>query len=123
MLFEVMISVVLLGLLLTLLVPLVKSVNESRRIADQRRVALIELSNLLEQVASWPREKVTVDDIQKLSLSETTKAALPDATLTSKATAETAPAGLMKIELALKWSQPGANAPPVRLTGWLAAAP
>lgn len=120
LLLEVMISVVLLGLLLSVTAPILKSVSESRRLADQRRVALLELSNLMEQVASWPRERVTADEIAKLTLSDATKAALPEVKVTSKATPQGEPPGLMKIELVIDWSQPLAGAKPVRLTSWLA---
>lgn len=120
LLLEVMISVVLLGLLLSLTAPVLKAVSQARRLTDQRRVAMLELSNLLEQVASWPRERVTVESIGKLTLSEATMAALPDAKLTSQAIPQTEPTGLMKIELALDWTQPGRETQPVRLTSWLA---
>lgn len=120
LLLEVMISVVLLGLLLSVTAPVLKSVSQSRRLADQRRVAVLELSNLMEQVASWPRERVTVENISKLALSDSTVAALSDAKLTTKATPQSEPTGLMKIELTLDWTQPIAATQPVRLTSWLA---
>ncbi len=124
LLIEVMVSVTLVGLLLSVTVPLMKSANESRRLTDQRRTALQELGNLMEQVASWPRERVTLENVAKLSLSDETKAALPEAKLITKATTQSEPSGAVKIELSLDWDQLGkSDTRSVNLTSWMAGKP
>lgn len=116
---ELFVALLVLGTLLGLLVPTMRRVETARRNADLRRVASLELSNLMEELSSRPAERLTPEELQKLQLSDAAKLRLPDASLTSS-TASTDAKGLVKVQLSVSWpSMNGQATEPVRLTTWL----
>ena len=117
---EVIVGLVLMGAVLTVTVPMLKSINQTRRINEQRRVATLELGNLMEQVATWPAARWKAEELRQLKLSANAQSQLPEADLKSTATPSAKPVGLTRVELSLAWSPVGGVRPePVRLTAWL----
>lgn len=113
-------ALLVLGTLLSLLVPTIRRVETARRNADQRRVASLELSNLMEDLASRPAEQLTPDELQKLQLSDIAKSRLRDASLKTSSTVVADTKGLVKVQLSVSWpSLNGQPTEPVRLTAWL----
>lgn len=100
--------------------PTLRRVETARRSADLRRVASLELSNLMEDLAARPATQVTSEELQKLQLSDAAKARLPDASLKSTSTPVADAQGLLKVQLSISWpSLSGQPTEPVRLTTWL----
>lgn len=117
---ELFVALLLLGTLVSVLVPLIRNVETARRTTELRRIANLELSNLMEGLAARPTEQLTADELQKLQLSDVAKSKLPNAQLKTSSTAVDDAKGIIKVQLALTWLSPtGQSVEPVRLTAWL----
>ena len=89
-----------------------------RKLADQRRLALEELSNRLEQVLAAKWDDVNVAAIERQELSGLVKEGLPAAKLTANVTDESGTAEGKRIRLEISWEQHGQRVTPLELTGW-----
>jgi hypothetical protein len=116
---ELFVALLLLGTLVSVLVPLIRNVETARRTTELRRIANLELSNLMEELAARPATQLA-DEVQKLQLSDVAKSKLPNAQLKTSSTAADDAKGIIKVQLALTWlSATGQFVEPVRLTAWL----
>ena len=117
---EMITGLIMLGVVLTVTVPILKSINQTRRLNEQRRIATLELGNLMEQVATWPAARLKAEELQQLKLSANAQSQLLEADLKSTATPSAEPAGVTRVELSLAWSPvDNVKLEPVRLTAWL----
>ena len=117
---EMITGLIMLGVVLTVTVPILKSINQTRRLNEQRRIATLELGNLMEQVATWPAARLKAEELQQLKLSANAQSQLSEVELKSTVTPSTEPVGLTRVELSLAWSPvDNVKLEPVRLTAWL----
>lgn len=89
-----------------------------RRVGDQRRLALEELSNRMERVLAAKWEDVTAEAIEKQAIAPQILDALPDAKLTAHVSNEPAPPLGKKIRLEITWEQGEGRISPIGLTAW-----
>lgn len=89
-----------------------------RRVGDQRRLALEELSNRMERVLAAKWEDVTVDIVEKQPLSPLAKETLPAAELKAIVSDEPGPPVGKKIRLEISWEQGEGRISPISLTAW-----
>jgi len=121
-LLELVVGAVLLGVFLSGLVPMLRSVHIASRFNEQHQLAAQELANQMEQLAALPVGRIDAEHLASLEPSLAAQSKLPDVQLT--ATAEPADVGTQKITCELTWSTDTTNqAAPVRLTAWFRAAP
>src|SRR6185503_12216075 len=93
--------------------------SQQRKLADQRRLALEELSNRLERVMAATWEDVNVAAIEGQEFSPAVQENLPAAKLLASITDE--PGGSTsgkRVRLEISWEQHGQRVSPIRLTGW-----
>lgn len=89
-----------------------------RRVGDQRRLALEELSNQMERVMAAKWEEVNALAIEKQSLAPHVLEALPAATLTAHVVDEPGPPVGKKIRLEISWEHGEDRISPLGLTAW-----
>jgi len=113
--FEVFVALTLLSAGLTLSAQLV--VRHQRLLIDQRqyRLALDELSNQLERLASMPAEELP-EALENLSPTEGTKQHLPDAAL--EGSVASGDLG-QQLTLSISWQPRNQAAAPLTLSAWL----
>lgn len=93
--------------------------SQQRKLADQRRLALEELSNRLERVMAAKWEDVNVPAIEGQEFSQTVQENLPAAILTVDITDEPGgPTSGKRVRLEISWEQHGQRVSPIGLTGW-----
>jgi prepilin-type N-terminal cleavage/methylation domain-containing protein len=93
--------------------------SQQRKLADQRRLALEELSNRLERVMAAKWEDANVAAIEGQELSQAVQENLPAAKLTADITDE--PGGSTsgkRVRLEISWEQHGQRVSPIGLAGW-----
>jgi hypothetical protein len=119
MLFELMISGVLLGVVLSSVIPTLGWIARERQLSRRRQAALLEVGNLMERVTLLDWEELTSDRAAKFELSETLQRELPDARLTIRVT-DDAEAHARQVLIELRWETTADRpAPPVRLAAWV----
>ena len=119
MLFELMVSGVLLGVVVTSILPALGWIARERQMGRQRQAVLLEVGNLMEQVTLLDWDELTSDRAAKFELSESLRRELPEARLTITMT-DDAEAHARKILIELRWEvAAGRAAPPVRLAAWV----
>jgi Tfp pilus assembly protein PilV len=93
--------------------------SQQRKLADQRRLGLEELSNRLERVLAAKWEDVNVAAIEEQEFSPTVQDNLPAAKLTASIADEAGgPASGKRVKLEISWEQHGQRVSPIGLTGW-----
>lgn len=93
--------------------------SQQRKLADQHRLALEELSNRLERVMAAKWEDVNATVIEGQELSPSVQVNLPAAKLTASVTEEpSGPASGKQVRLEISWEQHGQRVSPTVLTGW-----
>lgn len=107
-----------------LLAQLMATAAFQRRLAEQRRLALQEVSNRLERVALLPWDRLKADEIEALPLCGPVQRALPDPKLTATVTDEQAgTVAARRIDVQLVWhNAAGMAVEPVTLSAWRFAA-
>ena len=93
--------------------------SQQRKLADQRRLALEELSNRLERVMAAKWEDVNAAAIEGQELSQAVQENLPAAKLTASIADEPGgPTSGKRVRLEISWEQHGQRVSPIRLTCW-----
>ena len=92
--------------------------SQQRKLADQRRLALEELSNRLERVMAAKWEDVSAAAIEGQELSQAVQENLPAAKLTATVTDEPGGPSGKRVRLEISWEQHGQRVTPIGLTGW-----
>jgi prepilin-type N-terminal cleavage/methylation domain-containing protein len=116
-LLELVTTLVLIGVLMAIVVPLLAWTGAIRVSTDHRELAIQESANLLEQLTTRKWESITQTSADELELSPQAKSSLPGATLQI----EVAPAEIdlpaKRVTVALRWhNREGHTVPPARLT-------
>ena len=115
---ELMIAVLLLGTVFAMLGPTLTWIRQQRRLADDRQLALIELSNVAERLSLVSYEAVTPEHLAGLTLAPPVAAALPQARLSATLADETEPPA-KRVTLELTWKGDGTRpVAPLRLVTW-----
>jgi type II secretory pathway pseudopilin PulG len=107
---------ILLGAAILLTQFLVASTRQ-QKLADQRRLALEELSNRLERMKAAKGSEVTAAKLEAGELSAASKARLPGAKLKADIVDEPGPAGGKQVRLTITWEESGGRTS-LELTGW-----
>ena len=92
--------------------------SQQRKLADQRRLALEELSNRLERVQAAKWDDVNSAAIEKQEFSRAVQDHLLAVKLTATVADEPGPAGGKRVRLEISWEQHGQRVSPIGLTGW-----
>jgi len=119
---EVVVGAVLLGIFLSSVGPMFRWVRDARLTSDRHLYAMQELATQMEQLAALPPSQITGERLQSLSITDSTRTTIPDATLT--ATRQPDEDGLQRVTLAISWvNDAGMNVEPKRLTAWFPSTP
>lgn len=92
--------------------------SQQRKLADQRRLALEEISNRLERVLAAKSDEVNADAIERQEFTPEVQEILPAAKLTASVADEPGPAGGKRVRLEISWEQNGQRVTPLGLTAW-----
>lgn len=92
--------------------------GQQRRVGDQRRLAIEELSNRMERVLAARWEDLDTAAIEKQPLSPFVLETLPDAKLTARVTDEAGSPEGKQIRLEISWEQGEGRITPIGLTAW-----
>ena len=116
-LIELFVAGILLAAMFSAIGSTVYWIQRAQRTTEQQQFAMLELSNLMEQVFVQA-ELPTSESLSRLSLSSSAQDLLPDATLTSEMTGT----GIdRKLTLMLTWTDAaGQTVRPTQLVAWLA---
>lgn len=114
---ELVVAVILFGVLVSSIGPLVRKVSTASRLNEERRIAQLELANLMEQVAALKPDRLSTDAVESLRSAAGKAMSLPEANLVANVTDEVD--GLRQVSLSLTWNPSSGNGmKPVRLTAW-----
>lgn len=114
---ELVVGAVLLGIFLSSVGPMFRWVRDARLTSDRHLFAMQELATQMEQLAALPPTQITDERLQSLSITDSTRAFIPDANLT--ATRQPNEDGLQRLTLELSWvNDAGMTVEPKRLTAW-----
>ena len=92
--------------------------SAQRRVAEQRRIALVEVANALEKTSLLTWDEITHERLEQLPLSAAA-AILPEAELAAIVSDEPGPPRGRRIRLELSWTNAaGERQPPVALVRW-----
>lgn len=116
---EIVVSMILLGSVLAIVVPLTKRAVDQRRQAETRRAALIEVSNALERLAAdpttWPEPGTATD----VPLPDRLAARLREPRLVVASAALSGPPSGRRFDASLTWAEPtGGRSAPLRLSAF-----
>jgi len=115
---ELIVAMVLLGTVVTIVVPALGWMGVQNRLALQRDEAVQGLHNLMDELTSRPYSELTMEAIEKVELPPQLIKQLPGAKLQTEIQ-ETEP-GVKRIHLQLSWNQRNGNPlAPIRLTAWV----
>lgn len=114
---ELIVSLVLLAICMSVLGPGVGWSFKQRKLALQRQIAQLEVLNQLEKLSTFPWEELTAEKLNQLSISAEASTHLPDAVLSSELTNVADPIESRIVRLSLGWkSLNGVQARPVELS-------
>ncbi len=118
---EMLVAISLLAFAVTGMGQFVRQVNSGLR--DRELSARIgwELLNARERIGTWPKERLTVEQIQKLPVSAALAESLEEAQFTASIVTIATPIRATQITLALECKVLGQPAQPAVLTFWVAA--
>lgn len=92
--------------------------TQQRKLADQRRLALEEISNRLERVLAARWDDVHAAAIEQQEFTPAVQEILPAAKLTASIHDEPGPAGGKRVRLEISWEKKGQRVTPLGLTAW-----
>jgi Tfp pilus assembly protein PilV len=116
---ELLISVIVLAVAMTVAVRLVGWVALEQRAAERRERALMEASNLLERLAADRWEELSAQ-AARAALSPAAQQALPGAELKVEVTEVDSPLPAKRLRVQVRWrDRSGGFEAPIRLTTWV----
>ncbi len=119
MLVEVVAASGIVAAVLVLCLQLLSAAAAQRRTADQRQCALLELGNVMEQVAARPWAELTTAAFAKKKLSPSAERQLPAAELKIEILASADEPNAKRIAVAVRWQdRSGQLLAPATLTTW-----
>lgn len=115
---EIIVSMILLGAVLGVIVPLAKRANDQARLSSTRRAALLEVSNALERLTADPAAWPAPGEEWTVPLPDSLNRQLPEAKLVISNMAVEDPPG-RRFDASLTWVEPtkGRSAP-IRLSAF-----
>lgn len=114
---ELAVAVILFGVLVSSIGPLVRKVSTASRFNEERRIAQLELANLMEQVAALKPDRLSPETVEPLRAAAGEAVLLPEAKLIATVADEAG--GLRQVSLSLTWKPASGNGmKPVRLSAW-----
>lgn len=118
---ELVVAVILFGVLLASVGPIVLRVATASRVNEERRIAQVELANLMEHISTLAPEQLQSERIESLSAAASEVVPLPEAKLSAVVADEAD--GLRQVALSLVWKPASGNEmKPVRLSAWFRSA-
>jgi hypothetical protein len=119
MLLELAVAATLLGTLLVVSLQLATALAAQRHVADQRQIAILEMGNVLERVASRPWAELKQESAAAERISPMALRRLPAAELKVEITESTAKPPAKRIAVSLRWKDGhGQMLPPMTVTTW-----
>ncbi len=119
LLLELIICGMLLGVIVSAIIPTLAWLTRERQNGRQQQAALLEVGNLMERLSMLEWDDLTSQRAATFELSEGMRTEFPDAHLTVTVTVD-ADAKAKHVLLELQWEfAPGRPAPPVRLAAWV----
>ena len=115
---EVCLALVTLLFAAALLSQFLVASSQQRKLADQRRLAMEEISNRLERVLASKWDDVNARAIEKQEFTPEVQEILPAAKLTASVHDEPGPTGGKRVRLEISWEQKGQRVTPLGLTAW-----
>lgn len=120
LLLELIICGMLLGMVVSAVIPTLAWLARERQYARQQQAALLEIGNLMERLTMLEGQDLTSERAAKFELSESLRAELPDARLTVTVAPADGEAKAKHVSMLLQWEfAPNRPAPPVRLAAWV----
>ena len=119
MMVEMVVAGAVVGALLVVCLQLLSAAVAQRRAADQRQCALVELGNVMEQIAARPWAELTTAALSQEKLSPSAERQLPGAELKIEVFASAGEPNAKRITAALRWrDRSGQLLAPATLTTW-----
>jgi Tfp pilus assembly protein PilV len=119
MMLEAIVAGVLLGTLLVVCLQLLSAVVVERRAADQRQLAVLELSNVMERVAARPWSELTPAAVAQEKLSPGASGQLPGGELKIEVSTDAKEPAAKHITATLRWQdRSGQLGTPLTLSTW-----
>lgn len=116
---EVVVSMILLGTVVGIVVPLTKRAIDQREQAQIRRAALIEVSNALERVVADPPAGPKLEEVREMPLPERLSSQLRDPHFAITAVPLENTAKGRRFDAELTWLEPnGRRSSPIRLSAF-----
>jgi Tfp pilus assembly protein PilV len=116
---ELFVAATMLGMLLVVCVQLLSATAAQRRAADQRQLAIMELSNVLERIAARPWADLTPQAFAAEKPSAEAVEKLPEAELKVEVTTPSAEPKAKRITVSLRWQDRNSQfVAPVKITTW-----
>jgi type II secretory pathway pseudopilin PulG len=92
--------------------------SRQRRVADQRQLALEELSNRMERALAGKWESLTAAELEQAAIAPRVLDELPAASIKATVDEEAEPVTGKRIRLEISWESSGGRAAPLSLTAW-----
>ena|SRR5690606_3480610 len=119
-LLEIIVSMILMGAVLAMVVPLTKRVVEQRRSAETRRAALLEVSNVLERLTADASDRPAAGEERRVPVPDHLTSRLENPAMVVAATAIDGPPAGVRLDASLTWTEPsGRTAAPLRLSAFV----
>lgn len=116
---ELIVAAVLLGTVFAVALPSLRWVGVEQRHVEHRQLAMAEVENLMDRIASQPWNAIGEQFAKRLKISDEAQKRLPDAMLDVVIT-PAADANSKRISVALAWRErKSVSSAPVRLTTWV----
>lgn len=115
---EVIVTSILLGTVITAIVPALSACAAHHRMSDIRRCGMQELSNALERMSLAPFEKLDDAAREPFGLSPPARRQIPNGRVTVTVSEATGEPSARRITAELRWSNPGGTSQPLRLSTW-----
>ena len=102
-----------------MVVPVLKRLSDQRKVGEQRQLALLEVSDILERLSLSNWEAIQGDQLIEPPLSEACRAALRDPELKVSTTNGESDPTARRVTVSLRWKNgAGEFVAPARLTAW-----
>lgn len=118
-LLELIVTCLLLGILFTVMVPLLATTARQRQASDRRLAAMSHAANLLERWTSRDYADLAGATTQTVPLPEEVAHLLPRGAAEVAVTDESQGPPARRIAVTVRWQDRHGPARPVRLTGWV----
>lgn len=112
---EIIVTVIVFGVVLSLVTTLTRRAIDQRRLLDTRRAALLEVSNALEVLEADPAARPQPGRQRQLELPEALANKLDEPTLIARATSLAGPPARLRLDVELTWMT-GQNRPAAPIT-------